>query len=139
MSLSLHHVGYLVAQIDAAGDLYRKQFGYQIASAIIHDPVQTAMVQFLRLPGDSSYLELISPAGPDSRLSSALAKGGGLNHLCYCTAELDSEIERLRSMGLILLRKPVPAAAFSGRRIAWMRGTDPIPIELVESGARGEL
>ncbi len=139
MSLSLHHVGYLVAHIETESARYREQFGYEVASPVIHDPVQTAMVQFFRLPGDSSYLELISPAGPDSRLSAALAKGGGLNHLGYCTLELDSEIERLRSRGMILLRKPVQAVAFNGRRIAWIRGSDPVPIELVEAGGKGEL
>jgi len=139
MNLSLHHIGYLVPHIDEARETYMQQFGYKIHSPVIHDPVQTALVQFLRLPADSSYLELISPAGEQSRLSAALAKGGGLNHLCYRTTDLDAEIARMRSSGLLLLRKPVPAVAFGGRRIAWMRGQEPFPIELVEAGNEGEL
>ena len=137
--LQLHHVGIAVADIAAAAPVYVNRYGYAIASAIIHDPTQTAFVQFLRLAADSSFLELVAPDGPASKLAGAVAKGGGLNHLCYATSEIEETVRELRRNGLLLLQAPVPAVAFPGRRIAWMIGKDRIPIELVERGAAGEL
>ena len=51
MSLTLHHVGILVADIARAADEYVKKFGYRECSEIVHDPVQTAHVQVLTLNG----------------------------------------------------------------------------------------
>jgi methylmalonyl-CoA/ethylmalonyl-CoA epimerase len=101
--------------------------------------VQTAYVQFLRLPGDATYVEFVAPDRPDSKLAAALAKGGGLNHLCYAVDDLDAACRDLRAGGLFPLAAPVPAAAFGGRRIAWFLGRDRMPVELVERGPAGAL
>jgi methylmalonyl-CoA/ethylmalonyl-CoA epimerase len=137
--LSLHHIGVAVNDISQAADSFIARFGYNVKSPVIHDPAQTAQVQFLQLPGDSVYLELVSPDRSDSKLTNALNKGGGLNHICYSTSDIDATCRQLRAMGLFLLQVPVPAAAFPGRRIAWFMGQDRIPVELVEKGPPGEL
>lgn len=134
VSLTLHHVGVLVPDIPAAVEQYVTRFGYRIASDIIHDPVQTAHVQFLAGADSAAYIELITPDGPVSKLSNALKKGGGLNHLCYLSAAIDEDCRRLRASGMFLLQSPVEAQAFPGRRIAWLMGRDGIPVELVEPG-----
>lgn len=138
MTLRLHHLGMLVKDIAAAAANYVQSFGYEVKSEIIHDPVQTAYVQFLKLPGDAVYVEFVSPDRPDSRLSNSLNKGGGLNHICYSTEDIEADFRTLRACGLFSLQAPVAAAAFRGRRIAWLMGKDQIPIELVEKGAPGE-
>jgi methylmalonyl-CoA/ethylmalonyl-CoA epimerase len=56
---------------------------------VLHDRLQTAFVQFLKLAGDRTYLELVAPDGHESKLMNA-AKRGGLNHLCYAAGPLDS-------------------------------------------------
>ena len=137
--LSLHHIGVAVKDISKTAESFSAQFGYEVKSSIIHDPTQTAYVQFLKLPGDSVYLELVSPDRSDSKLINALNKGGGLNHICYSTSDIDATCRQLRAMGLFLLQAPIPAAAFPGRRIAWFMGQDRIPVELVEKGSPGEL
>ena len=134
MSLTLHHVGILVADIARAADEYVKKFGYRACSEIVHDSVQTAHVQLLTLNGSIPYIELVTPDGPDSKLANALKKGGGLNHLCYLSPAIDEECRRLRETGMLLLQSPVEAPAFSGRRIAWLIGRDGIPVELLETG-----
>ncbi|HLV81960.1 MAG TPA: VOC family protein [Chthonomonadaceae bacterium] len=137
--LRLHHIGILVPDIPRAVADYCRRFGYQVRTEIVHDPVQTAYVQFLQLPGETSYIEFVAPDRAESKLSNALRKGGGLNHLCYATSDIETACQRLRADGLILLQAPVAAVAFSGRRIAWLMGRDALPIELVERGADGEL
>lgn len=137
--LRLHHIGYAVAEIPPASALYTARFGYEIVSPVIHDPLQTAHVQFLRLPGDSSYLEFVAPDGPDSKLSAAVQKGGGLNHLCFHSGPLEAMIEHLEANGLLLISDPKPAVAFAGRRICWLMGRDRLPIELVERRSDSDL
>jgi methylmalonyl-CoA/ethylmalonyl-CoA epimerase len=132
LGLRLHHVGHAVKEIEAAAELYSCRFGYVASSAVIHDPAQTAHVQFLLLPGDTTYLELVAPDGPQSRLMNAVTRGGGLNHLCYTCASLEAAIEALESTRMKLISEPKPGVAFAGRRICWLLGQDPLPIELVE-------
>jgi methylmalonyl-CoA/ethylmalonyl-CoA epimerase len=130
----LHHIGFLVGDIAKAAEIYTRRYGYEITSDVIHDPTQTAYVQFLRVPGDSVQLELVAPDGERSKLSNALRKGGGLNHLCYATNDIEAACRFLRAEQMMLLQAPVAAVAFPGRRIAWLMGADRTPIELVESG-----
>ena len=130
--LHLHHVGYAVAEIEPNTQLYVARFGYQVACPIIHDPLQTARVQFLKLAGDHAYLEFVAPDSPQSKLTSAIKQGGGLNHLCYTSGSLEATIEHLESTGMKLISDPKPGAAFAGRRICWLVGRERLAIELVE-------
>jgi methylmalonyl-CoA/ethylmalonyl-CoA epimerase len=131
-ALSLHHIGYAVNSIDHIAANYVSRYGYELATPIIHDPLQTALVQFLRLRGDSAYLEIVAPDGPESKLANAVKRGGGLNHLCYIAGPLEGAIAHLEENGLRLISEPKPGLAFAGRRICWLLGEDRLPIELVE-------
>src|SRR6266568_6323286 len=95
-NLQLHHIGVLVKDLAKTAETYEQRFGYLRRSEIIHDPIQTAMVQFIQLPGDRAYTELITPDGPESKLTNALNKGGGLHHLCYSTGNIEKACARLR-------------------------------------------
>lgn len=137
--LTLHHVGYAVPEIAPAAADYVERYGYEIVTPIIHDPTQTAFVQFVRLGGDSTFLEFVAPDSPNSKLANAVRKGGSLNHLCYSVDDIEFTTNRLFESGMIILTAPVSAVAFRGRRVAWLIGRDRIPIELVERGKPGEL
>jgi methylmalonyl-CoA/ethylmalonyl-CoA epimerase len=137
--LKLHHIGIAVKDIGEATARYVHVLGYEIKSEFIHDPVQTAYVQFLKRADDPVYLELVSPDGNKSKLNGAIQQGGGLNHLCYVTSEIEMAYRQLRNDGMFLLQPPVPAVAFQGRRIAWLMAADRVPVELVEAGPPNEL
>jgi methylmalonyl-CoA/ethylmalonyl-CoA epimerase len=130
--LRLHHIGYAVKQIGPLAEIYAQRYGYEFSTPIIRDSLQTAFVQFLRLHGDQPYLEFVAPDGLDSKLTSAAKRGGGLNHLCYSCGPLEQTIAELEDSGMRLIFEPKPAVAFAGRRICWLVGEDPLPIELVE-------
>jgi methylmalonyl-CoA/ethylmalonyl-CoA epimerase len=130
----IHHVGVAVRDIDAALKELADLYGYAACSPLIHDPVQTAFARFLRRPGERSCVELVTPDGPASRLAGALKRGGGLNHLCYAAADIVATCRRLREGGMVVIQEPVPAAAFPGRRIAWLMGVAGLLTELVEEG-----
>jgi methylmalonyl-CoA/ethylmalonyl-CoA epimerase len=137
-NFTLHHVGYAVKAIESVSGVYVARFGYTVCTPVIHDPLQTALVQFLSLPGDHVYLEFVSPDGPESRLTNAIRKGGGLNHLCYLADNLEKTADKLAQSGMMLISPPQPAVAFSGRRICWLVGEDLLPIELVERTKSGD-
>ena len=132
LGLRLHHVGYAVREIGPIAETYIGRFGYQAVTGVIYDPLQTALVQFLKLAGDEAYLEFVAPDGPESKLSAAVKRGGGLNHLCYSAGPLEEVIAGLEESGMKLISEPKPGVAFAGRRICWLLGGDPLPIELVE-------
>lgn len=134
LTFTVHHLGVAVLDISQTAATYVECFGYQIKSEIIHDPVQQAFVQFLQLPRDHVFLELVQPDRSHSKLSQAVAKGGGLNHVCYATDDLDAACTELRGHGMFLIAPPAPAVAFKGRRIAWLMGKDRVITELVERG-----
>lgn len=121
-----------MTSIESAAQDLRLRFGYHLASPVIHDPLQTAYIQFLQLPGERTYLELVAPDGPGSKLSNAVKRGGGLHHLCYTAAALEEAILRLEAHGMKLISDPKPGVAFDGRRICWLLGADSVPIELCE-------
>jgi methylmalonyl-CoA/ethylmalonyl-CoA epimerase len=131
----MHHVGLVVADVATESAEYEKRFGYILRSGIIHDPVQTAFVQFLQLKDDPVLLELVAPDSPGSKLSNALAKGGGVNHVCYETPDIEAACAEMRSNGCGILHTPTPAVAFNGRRIAWLMARERVIIELVERPA----
>ncbi len=137
--LTLHHTGYAVRDIADISELYVSRFGYRVETPILHDPLQTALVQFFRLEGDAVYLEFVAPDGPVSKLTAAVKRGGGLNHLCFTCGELEPAIAHLEKQGMRLISEPKPGAAFAGRRLCWLLGTDPLPVELVERRDAADL
>jgi methylmalonyl-CoA/ethylmalonyl-CoA epimerase len=134
-----HHIGVLVADVARARESYLECPGYSIRSECFHDPLQTAFVQFLALPGDSVLLELVAPDGPQSRLSNALKKSGGINHICYSVPDIADAASALQKCGCVVIHSPQPAVAFNGRSIAWLMNRDHLLVELVERGGDGEL
>lgn len=132
VGLRLHHVGNAVVEIEAGVALYARRLGYRAATPAIHDPAQTAIVQFLQIGDDPVYLELVAPDGPGSKLTNAVKRGGGLNHLCYTCGPMEAAIEALEATGMKLISEPKPGIAFGGRRICWLMAQEPLPIELVE-------
>jgi methylmalonyl-CoA/ethylmalonyl-CoA epimerase len=135
MLLPLHHIGYLVAALPEDAAAWVDRFGYVVSSPVIEDATQTARVQFLRQPGAPYWLELVAPLGPQSKLARALEHGPHLHHLCYEAAELEAACRHLRARGLFPLGRPVPAAAFGGRPIAWFLDRAGLLVELVAAGA----
>lgn len=130
----LHHVGFVVAAIQGSIQGFVRSLAAQWDEKIFHDPLQKVRVTFLQTqnPGDAQ-VELVEPAAEDSPILSFLQKGGGLHHLCYEVTNLDSELDEMRSRGLVVVRKPLPAIAFENRRIAWLSTKQKLLLEFLEA------
>ncbi len=134
--MKIHHVGVVVPSIKDYLHYYTEILGFTQVSPIVHDPVQDVRLTMLAdgggTTGNGAGIELIEPASPASPVAARAAEGGGLAHICYQVDDLDKEINRLRSLGAILVRKAAPAVLFCGKRVAFlfMKGNN--LIELVE-------
>ena len=129
----LHHVGYVTASIAGSVDEYTKATGLVWDGRIIHDPLQMVSVAFLGSPDDRSpVVELVEPAGRRSPVNQFLAASGGLHHICVEVADLNSAIQESKSAGCTLVRVPLPAVAFDGRKIAWITTPTGQLVELLQ-------
>jgi methylmalonyl-CoA/ethylmalonyl-CoA epimerase len=128
------HLGIAVSVIQPAIDSYKRLFGYQLLSGPFDDPIQKVTVCFLAARSSSDFsIELVAPLGPGSPIDDALKKGLGAYHVCYEVADLGRTLQDFRNLGCIVISKPVPAAAFGGRRIAWLYTPTRQLVELLES------
>ena len=81
-------------------------------------------------------LELVAPDSADSPVSAFLARGMSAYHLCFEVDSMADAIKYLLSIGCMLIRTPVPAAAFENRRIACFYTRSRQLVELVEEKAQ---
>ena len=102
---------------------YQSALGLQWDGVIVHDPLQMVRVTFLPSndPTAAATIELIEPAGPRSPVLKFSQSGGGLHHVCYEVDDLDERISESKKSGCTLTRFPMRAAAFDGRKIAWIQ------------------
>lgn len=133
-SYRLHHVGFVVKNIEASTSGLTRTLGASWNGEIFADPHQRVRVAFLMLvPGDAQ-IELVEPNAEDAPVSRFLIeRGPGLHHLCYEVEDLERAMSAMRSEGGIIAKPPKPAVAFGGRRIAWILTSEKLLIELLET------
>jgi methylmalonyl-CoA/ethylmalonyl-CoA epimerase len=132
----LHHVGYVVASISKSAPRFAQLLSIGWDGQVIHDPLQFVRVTFLPANlSTQSTIELVEPAGPRSPVRKFAEAGGGLHHVCYEVDDLQAQIEYSQSAGATLVRVPLPAKAFDGRRIAWIMTAEKQLVEYLERAA----
>jgi methylmalonyl-CoA/ethylmalonyl-CoA epimerase len=133
LEMRLHHVGFVVRDIQAEIQKFARSVGATWDSKIFHDPLQKVKVSFIQTacPGDPQ-IELVEPAAPDSPVLRFLKKGGGLHHLCYEVADLGEHLSKMRKEGALVVKPPLPAVAFENRLIAWVFTRQRLLLEFLE-------
>jgi methylmalonyl-CoA/ethylmalonyl-CoA epimerase len=135
--LSFHHVGYVVRSIQEAAAGFTGSLGLEWDGRVIHDPLQTVCVSFFHAPAAGTpAIELVEPEGTGSAVHHFLERGGGLHHVCFEVDSLDRQLERTKAQGDLIVRRPTPAVAFEGRRIAWVYTKNKLLVEYLEKGHR---
>lgn len=129
----IHHIGAAVRDLQKAVETYRDLFGYALDSGPFVDEVQGVEVCLLRLGSSPQImLELVSPIGTPSPIDTILKKRNTAYHVCYEVDDIGSVISEFRRKGCIMVAEPVPAAAFGGRRIAWLYTPTNQLVEILE-------
>ena len=133
--MTIDHIGIIVRSLDEAASYYVAHFGLRESGGRIVDPLQDVELQFLE-DDAGRRLELIRPLTAESPAARALSQGGGLNHICYEVADLDSSVAALVASDAKLVRPPLPAVAFNGRRVAFLYTRQRELVEFVEAERR---
>ena len=130
---NFHHVGFVVRSIEQAIQGFVSSLGAQWDGVVVADPAQKVRVTFLqsRNAGDPLF-ELIEPGAEDSPVTAAVKKGGGIHHVCYVVDSLDAQLALSQEQRAIIVRRPTPAVAFGGRKIAWVYTRNKLLIEYLE-------
>jgi methylmalonyl-CoA/ethylmalonyl-CoA epimerase len=134
---AFHHIGFVVASIQSSVEGFLVSLDAEWDEKIFHDPNQEVRVAFLqsKYPG-TPVVELIEPAGENSPVVPFLKRGGGLHHVCYEVDDLEEQLRLSRTQRGIVVRNPMPAVAFEGRRIAWVYTKNKLLIEYLERGKK---
>ena len=135
--MQLHHYGFVLEDIESGISSFQKSLGAQWDGKIFEDPHQKVKVAFLVTRPEDAQLELVQPLGPDSPVYRFLKQqGGGLHHACWVVDDLDAHLLEMRSRGANIAKRPKPAVAFGGRRIAWVITREKLLVEFIEASLR---
>lgn len=133
--LRLHHVGYVVENVEAAMPGFMRSLQGSWDGQIFEDPLQKVRVAFLTTDTRDALFELVQPAASDSPVSRFLQdRGGGLHHCCYEVDDLETSIASMQREGSVLTKRPKPAVAFAGRPVAWLLTREKLLVELLQRG-----
>ena len=133
---SFHHIGFVVASIQNSVQGFLNSLQAEWDGTIFHDPNHVVRVTFLYGKPGNPVLELVEPAGDESPVIPFLKRGGGLHHLCYEIDGLEDQLVLSRAQGGLVVRPPLPAVAFGGRRIAWVYTKNRLLLEYLERQRR---
>lgn len=130
---TFHHIGFVVGSIQDSVDGFLQSLQATWNGVIFHDPNQVVRVTFLSSKqAGNPVVELVEPAGEKSPVIPFLKRGGGLHHLCYEVDDLEEQLRMSREQRGLVVRSPLPAVAFEGRRIAWVYTKNKLLVEYLE-------
>ena len=131
----IQHLGLAVPDLPAALRVHEDLFGWTLLSGPFDDPTQQARVAFVGPEATRGVeLQLIAPLDEKSHVARLLEKGMSAYHICCEVVDIEAAVRELRTRGCLIVREPVAAVAFQGRRIAWFYTPTRQLMELVERG-----
>ena len=141
--MKLHHVGYLVANMEKSirafgslGYVLTAEFG---GEEIIYDALRDADICFLRQETDEgAVVELISPKSKESPVYGLLSNyKNSPYHLCFDVEDREAEIARLKENGWMIMQEDAPAVAIGGRHVTFLMNRFAGIMELVYDAPEG--
>ncbi|HEX2038073.1 MAG TPA: VOC family protein [Chloroflexota bacterium] len=104
MLTGLHHVGYVVPDLDRAISFYRDTLGLQLDRRGDAGPGMGFEVAVFRLGDGATGIELIKPTTDSGPFADFLRANpaGGLHHVAYTAGPLTEAAERVKQCGLQL-------------------------------------
>jgi methylmalonyl-CoA epimerase len=127
----IDHIGVAVEDLDAAIELYKRQFAMTEQH---REVVEQQGVEAVLLEIGEGHVELLKPLGPDTAVGKFLAsRGPGLHHVAYQTSDIDAALAQVRAVGLDLIDE-TPRIGIRGTRVAFLdlKATGGVLTEIVE-------
>jgi methylmalonyl-CoA epimerase len=95
------HIGVAVEDIDAALELYERDYGMRL---VHREVVSSQGVEAVLLDVGENHVELLAPLGPDTPVGRFLAKRGpGMHHVAYQVPDIAAALTSLREAGVRLI------------------------------------
>ena len=116
MLKKIHHIAYLVKDLNAAVELYERAFQAKIHHRQFFEPRGIEVALFY--VGDILF-ELIQPVKEGTRAHQYLQeKGEGFFHIAFEVDEIEKRLEELQKRGIELIHtKPIPGVDWD---VAWL-------------------
>lgn len=127
----IDHFGVVVKDIHEAAKFYQELFNLEKITEVVEDNTQKVYVQFF-LTDHGDKIELIQPVDKNSPSYNALLKGGGANHICFETSNINEEITNLKRRNCIVVCAPTQSSGLTNGTIAFVVHPFLGLIELVE-------
>jgi methylmalonyl-CoA epimerase len=111
------HIGVAVEDIDAALELYERDYGMTL---VHREVVSSQGVEAVLLDVGENHVELLAPLGPDTPVGKFLAKRGpGMHHVAYQVPDIEAVLASLREAGVRLIDEQ-PRSGIRDSRVAFL-------------------
>tara|TARA_B100000965_G_C19425453_1_gene684031 strand:- start:295 stop:678 length:384 start_codon:yes stop_codon:yes gene_type:complete len=127
--MKFHHIGYLTNNINNSFKDFKK-LNYKKSGVLITDNLLKVKIQFLK--NSNNLIELVKPDKINYGLKRILSKKNYAYHLAYKVNNLERSLKNIKKNFKIIVN-PVPAKAFKGKKVAFIKIKDGFIIELIQS------
>lgn len=129
-SLKIHHIGYLVKNIEKSQALFTAM-GYMLEQSPIYDEYRDVDICFLSK--DGYRIELVAPRTSKSVVGELRKKiGNSPYHICYEVENLEEAVTAFRKNHFVIWEEAHVAPALAGKRVAFLINGQMGMIELLE-------
>jgi len=115
--LNIHHTAIAVADLDAAVESFKEQYGVE---PLYREIVESQGVAEAMIAVGGSHVQLLQPLGPDTPVGRFLERNGeGIHHLAFQVADIEAALAHLKAQGATLVDVE-PRIGGGGQRIAFV-------------------
>ena len=115
----IDHIAIVVKSIEEKLPLYTDLLGFHLQN-IEEVPHMLVRVAMLATKEGTTHVELVEPTTSDSGVARFLQKKGEtIHHLCFVVADLQAELDRLKSRGVRLIDE-TPRSGEGGSMVAFL-------------------
>ena len=137
LSHSFFHIGYVVRDMTTALRKWERM-GARVVVPPAIDPIQNVACCLLAYKSPAVAVELVSPTAEGANpLESRLAKGGGLDHICLFSDDMELDLANAVSEGGVIVVEPCYGAVFD-RNIAFVVTRAGLVLEFMSRQRVGE-
>ncbi len=113
----LHHVAYVVADIDEALPSFTERYGMTVS---VREMMPAQGVEAVMMSAGPAGVELIRPTDPDGAIARFLAsRGPGLHHVAYAVDDIQAALTGLAHEGVELIDAE-PRVGLGGHLVAFV-------------------
>jgi methylmalonyl-CoA/ethylmalonyl-CoA epimerase len=127
----VHHVAYIVRDIDASLAFYRDTLGLTVGSVL---PIESDEVIVAFLDVGQTKIELVQPTSDSTGVARFLEKQGeGFHHVCFETPDVDETLADLASKGIEIIDEQARKGAEGPVAFIHPRSCNGVLTELIEA------